>query len=106
MVLAFMSHQAYAISGNTQISLAGNGKFDELAGGVEAMIGKEPMKTADWYALCFAYSRIKRYDKIMGCLDELDKKMTGSDKRTRLFGLDDGTASAFVKRIRAGHCPG
>jgi CHAT domain-containing protein/tetratricopeptide (TPR) repeat protein len=89
---------AYAISGNTQVSLAGAGKFDQLAQGVEEMIGKEPMKAADWHALCFAYSRIKRYSKIIDCLDELDKAMAKPDKRTRLFGLDDGTATAYLMR--------
>ena len=92
---------AMAISGNAQVSLAGAGKFDELAAGLEAMVGKEPMKAGDWHALCYAYSRVKRYAKIMLCLDELDKAMAGRDKRTRLFGLDDGTATAYLMRAEA-----
>ncbi len=95
------SPAAIALSGNAQVALAGAGKFDELAAGVEAMVGKAPMKAADWHALCFAYSRTKRYAKILSCLDELDKAMAGRDKRTRLFGLDDGTATAYLMRAEA-----
>lgn len=99
--LACWSFPALALSGNEQVSLAGSGKFEELAAGVEAMAGKEPMKAADWHALCYAYSRVKRYAKIMWCLDELDKAMAGRDKRTRLFGLDDGTATGYLMRAEA-----
>lgn len=96
--LGLAPFSAAALSGNAQVALAGSGKFDELAAGLEAMVGKEPMKTADWHALCYAYSRVKRYSKIILCLDELDKAMAGRDKRTRLFGLDDGTATAYLMR--------
>ena len=92
---------AWALSGNAQIALAGTGKFDELAAGVEAMVGKEPLKTGDWHALCYAYSRIKRYGKIMECLDQLDRAVAGRDKSTRLFGLDDATAASYLMRAEA-----
>lgn len=92
---------AWALSGNEQISLAGAGKFDQLAQGVEAMIGHEPMKVADWHALCFAYSRIKRYSRIMSCLDSFEKALAGYDRRTRLFGLDDATPTAYQMRAEA-----
>ncbi len=96
-----LGSSAWALSGNAQLALASAGKFDELATGVEAMVGKEPMRAADWHALCYAYSRTKRYGQILVCLDELDKAMAGKDKRTRLFGLDDGTATSFVMRAEA-----
>lgn len=92
---------AWALSGNAQVALAGTGKFDELATGVEAMVGKEPMKTGDWHALCYAYSRIKRYGKIMECLDQLDRALAGRDKSTRLFGLEDATAASYLMRAEA-----
>ena len=71
-LMVWFSLPALALSGNAQISLAGAGKFDELAQGIEQMVGREPMKVADWHALCFAYSRIKRYSRIMDCLDSFD----------------------------------
>ncbi len=101
VLLALLPLHASALSGNEQVSLAGSGKFDELAAGLETLAGREPMKAADWHALCFAYSRVKRYAKITWCLDELDKAMSGRDKRTRLFGLDDGTAASYLMRAEA-----
>ena len=100
-MLGLAAPVALALSGNAQVALAGTGKFEELAKGVEAMVGKEPMKAADWHALCYAYSRIKRYSQILQCLDKLDQAMTGPDKRTRLFGLDDGSATSWLMRSEA-----
>ena len=92
---------ALALSGNDQVSLAGAGKFDQLALGIEQMVGREPMKVGDWHALCVAYSRIKRYSRIMDCLDSLEKALAGRDKRSRLFGLDDATPTAYQMRAEA-----
>jgi CHAT domain-containing protein len=92
---------ALAMSGNDQVSLAGAGQFDKLALGIEQMIGREPMKAADWHALCYAYSRIKRYSRIMDCLDSFEKALAGRDKRSRLFGLDDATPTAYQMRAEA-----
>ena len=100
LVLVFNA-PALALSGNDQVSLAGAGQFDKLAQGIEPMIGHEPMKVADWHALCFAYSRIKRYSRIMDCLDNLEKALAGRDKRSRLFGLDDATPTAYQMRAEA-----
>ena len=100
-LMVWFSLPALALSGNAQISLAGAGKFDELAQGIEQMVGREPMKVADWHALCFAYSRIKRYSRIMDCLDSFEKALSASDKRSRLFGLDDATATAYQMRAEA-----
>jgi tetratricopeptide (TPR) repeat protein len=100
-LLAWASVPALALSGNAQINLAGAGKFDELALGIEQMVGREPMKVADWHALCFAYSRIKRYSRIMDCLDNFEKALSASDKRSRLFGLDDATPTAYQMRAEA-----
>ena len=92
---------AWALSGNEQVSLAGAGKFDQLALGIEQMVGREPMKVADWHALCFAYSRIKRYSRILDCLNNLEKALAGRDKRSRLFGLDDATPTVYQMRAEA-----
>lgn len=90
--------ESHALSGNEQIALAGAGKYEELAERMEADSGKEPMKTADWHALCFAYSKIKRYNKLLPCLDRLEESAKGRDKRTRLFGLDDVTPALHTLR--------
>jgi CHAT domain-containing protein len=91
----------FAIPGTLQVRLAGSGQFDQLASGIEQMVGREPMRTADWHALCYAYSRIKRYSKILECLDEFEKALGGRDKRSRLFGLDDATPTAYQMRAEA-----
>lgn len=93
---------SFALTGNAQINLAGAGKFDELAQGIEQMLERtEPMKVADWHALCFAYSRIKRYSRILQCLDNFEKSLIHHDRRTRLFGLDDATPTVYQMRAEA-----
>lgn len=92
------SGPAQAISGNEQISLAGTGQFEKLATALEQQAAAEPMKVADWHALCYSYFRLKRYDRIFGCLDQMDKALAARDKRTRLFGLDDATPTSLLMR--------
>lgn len=87
-----------ALSGNAQVELAGKGDFDRLAEGLEAQSTTQSMKVADWHALCYAYFRLKRYDKILACLDTLEKSLQTRDKRTRLFGLDDATPTVYLMR--------
>ncbi|WP_342618518.1 CHAT domain-containing protein [Rhodoferax sp. GW822-FHT02A01] len=88
-----------ALSGNEQVSLAGRGAFDELVKGLQAQANAGPMKVADWHALCYGYFKLKRYDQINKCLDSLEAALTTArDKRTRLFGLDDATPTAFLMR--------
>ena len=89
---------AHALSGNEQVALAGTGQFEQLVLALETQSTTQTMKVADWHALCYAYFRIKRYDKIFGCLDQLDKSLVARDKRTRLFGLDDATPTSFLMR--------
>lgn len=92
---------AVAISGNEQFELAAAGKYEELSQRMEADLDKAPMKTADWHALCYAYSKIKRYNKLLPCLDKLETASAGRDKRTRLFGLDDVTPALHTLRADA-----
>ncbi len=92
---------AHAISGNEQFELAAAGKYEELSQRMEADLDKAPMKTADWHALCYAYSKIKRYNKLLPCLDKLETASKGRDKRTRLFGLDDVTPALHTLRADA-----
>jgi CHAT domain-containing protein len=87
-----------ALSGNEQVALAGKGAFEELASGLQAQADAGPMKVADWHSLCYAYHRLKRYDKTNLCLDALEAALRGRDKRTRLFGLDDATPTLYTMR--------
>ncbi len=94
----FVCGSAQGISGNDQVSLAGASQFDQLATALEKQAASEPMKVADWHALCYSYYRLKRYDKIFSCLDQLDKSLVSRNKSTRLFGLDDATPSSLLMR--------
>jgi CHAT domain-containing protein len=96
---AFSSSAYAALSGNEQVSLAGRGAFDELVKGLQPQADTGTMKVADWHALCFGYFKLKRYDQISKCLDSLEAALaTTRDKRSRLFGLDDATPTAFLMR--------
>jgi len=89
-----------ALSGNEQVSLAGRGAFEELALGIQAQAdaGAGTLKVADWHTLCYAYYRLKRYDRIGPCLDSLEGALKGRDKRTRLFGLENATPTVPLLR--------
>ncbi|WP_269532783.1 CHAT domain-containing protein [Chitinimonas sp. BJYL2] len=83
--------QAEVISAHKQFDLASSGQFDELA----RLLGAEPLdklpKMADVHALCFAFGKIKKYDKLEPCLDEMQRRIKIGDKATRFFDLDDAT---------------
>lgn len=96
-VLACTSAGA-TLSGNAQVEMAGSGQFEELAAGLEAQSATQAMKVADLHTLCYAYFRLKRYDKISGCLDRLEQSLSARDKSTRLFGLEDATPTVFLMR--------
>ncbi|MFM8517117.1 MAG: CHAT domain-containing protein [Nevskiaceae bacterium] len=92
-----------AQANNQHFALAATGRFDELARLIEAdeQAASKPLRTADRHALYFAYSKIKRYDKLLPCLDRLEERIRGGDLRTRLLGLDDGTPTVHVMRADA-----
>lgn len=92
---------SHAISGNEQIDLAGAGRYEELRLALEIDAGKAPLKTRDLHALCFAYSKTKRYTKLFQCLDQLQANIAKGDIRTRLFGLDDATPALHLLRAEA-----
>lgn len=99
LLLAPLAAQA----SNQHFALAATGRFDELARLIETdeQASSKPLRTADRHALCFAYSKIKRYDKLLPCLDRLEERIRGGDLRTRLLGLDDGTPTVHVMRADA-----
>lgn len=91
----------HAISGNDQIALAGAGQYEELWRRLEDDQAKAPLRTRDLHALCFAYFKTKRYNKLLPCLERLDANVAAGDRRTRLFGLDDATPAVHLMRAEA-----
>lgn len=100
-LLALQGGVAHALSGNEQVGLAGEGRYEELREGLEKLAARGPLKTRDLHAQCFAYSRTKRYNKLFPCLDRLAGNIAAGDIRTRLFGLDDATPSMHLMRAEA-----
>ena len=97
-----LSYEAVAaLSGNAQIELIGQGRYEALASGLEQDAQRKALKTPDLHALCYAYSKLKRYDKILPCLDQLDRQIAAGDDSARLFGLDDATPSSSLMRAEA-----
>ena len=92
---------AHADSGSQQVQLAANGRFDQLEQLLEAEQARGALKTRDRHALCFAYSKTKRYDRLLPCLDRLADNVRKGDTRTRLLGLDDATPSIHIMRADA-----
>jgi CHAT domain-containing protein len=91
----------HADSGSEQVALAASGRYDQLEQLLEAQLARAPLSTADRHALCYAYSKTKRYARLMACLDALAASIARGDKRTRLFGLDDATPSLGLMRSEA-----
>jgi CHAT domain-containing protein len=98
-VLASMPAQADY--GTDQTEYAATGRFDLIEKQVEALLQKGPIRTRDQHALCFAYSKLKRYDRLLTCLDQLQVLVDKGDKRTRIFGLDDATPAVLLMRAEA-----
>lgn len=84
-----------------QIEMAATGRFDRLEQTLEAQEAAGPLDGKDRHALCYAYSRTKRYDRLMRCLDTLENTFRSGSKRTRLFGLEDGTPTVYIMRAEA-----
>ncbi len=87
--------------GTDAAQLAATGRFDELERLLESEAARGPLATPDQHALCFAYSRIKRYGKLMPCLDRLSEAIRKGPRHTRLFGLDDATPTVHLMRATA-----
>ena len=86
----------HADSSSQQFEFAASGRFDELQKLIEAEETKHPLNTRDRHALCYAYSKTKRYNKLLPCLDKLAENVKKGDLRTRLFGLDDATPTIYI----------
>lgn len=100
-LLLSLSLAAAADTGSLQVQLAANGRFDLLEQLLEREEAQGPLKTRERHALCFAYSKTKRYDRLMACLDKLAENVRKGDTRTRLLGLDDATPTIHIMRADA-----
>lgn len=87
--------------GSKQFEYAASGRFDQLERLMEEEQAKHALNTMDLHGLCFAYSKTKRYDRLMPCLDQLEQNVKKGDTRTRLFGLDDATPAIHTMRADA-----
>jgi CHAT domain-containing protein len=99
--IATASLYAHADYGTDQTGYAGAGRYDLIEKQVEALAKQGPLRTRDQHALCFAYSKLKRYEKLLPCLDQLQVLVAKGDTRTRIFGLDDATPTIHLMRAEA-----
>lgn len=80
---------------------ATRGRFDEIERAVEAAEKTRPLSNQERHALCFAYSKTKRYDRLLPCLDKLEAGLKKGSPRTWLFGFDDASPSVYLMRAVA-----
>ncbi len=92
---------ARADYGTDQTTYAATGRYDLIEKQVEDLAKQGPLRTRDQHALCFAYSKLKRYEKLMPCLDQMQVLIAKGDRRTRIFGLDDATPVLHLMRAEA-----
>lgn len=101
-ILAMLSGPpARADRATEQVALAASGRYDQLEQLLEAQLMKGPLDTRDRHALCYAYSKTKRYARLSACLDQLAINLRRGDKPTRLFALDDATPALGLMRSEA-----
>ncbi|MCB1888498.1 MAG: CHAT domain-containing protein [Rhodocyclaceae bacterium] len=80
---------------------ATTGRFDEIERLIEGVAKKRELSNQERHALCFAYSKTKRYDRLLPCLDALEKGLEDGSPHTWLFGLDDATPVVHLMRAVA-----
>ena len=101
ILLAVAAMGSHADYGTDQTGYAGSGRYDLIEKQVEALAKQGPLRTRDQHALCFAYSKLKRYERLLPCLNQLQALVAKGDRRTRIFGLDDATPSIHLMRADA-----
>lgn len=84
-----------------QVGLAASGRFGQLEKQLEAQAALRLLDTPDQHALCYAYSKTKRYAPLLACLDRLEALLHKGERHTRLFALDDATPSLHIMRADA-----
>ena len=82
-------------------SYATTGRFDEIERAIEAVAAKRELNNQERHSLCFAHAKTKRYDRLLPCLDALEKGLKRGSPRSWLFGFDDSTPSLYLMRATA-----
>ncbi|TXI75381.1 MAG: CHAT domain-containing protein [Dechloromonas sp.] len=101
LMTILVAGKVHADFSSDQIRYASTGRYDLLEQITEQRASERHLTTADRHALCYAYSRVKRYSKLFECLDQLERSIQSGDKRTRLFGLHDATPTVLIMRAEA-----
>ncbi|MDR3322997.1 MAG: CHAT domain-containing protein [Zoogloeaceae bacterium] len=83
------------------MGMAASGRYDQLETTLEKIAAARALDTAERHALCFAYSRVKRYSRLFDCLDALTASIKKGDTETLLFGLSDATPVVNIMRADA-----
>jgi CHAT domain-containing protein len=80
--------------------LIAQGKFGEVVTMLESNESK--LKPIDRFPLCYSLAHARLFSRLYECLDKLEKELrTADDRRSRLFTLEDMTASVFLIRAEA-----
>lgn len=102
LCLAFLPiFSVHADYSTEQVRLAATGRYDLLEQAITEYAATHQLATRDLHALCYAYSKTKRYTQLFSCLDRLDSSIRTGDRRTRLFGLADATPALHIMRAEA-----
>jgi CHAT domain-containing protein len=101
VALVLLASSAWADYGTDQTGFAATGRYDLIEQQLEPMLTKGPLRTRDQHALCLAYAKLKRYDRLLPCLERLQTLVDKGDRRTRIFGLDDATPAIHLMRAEA-----
>ncbi len=95
LTAVFLSGCAYdMVSERDRLQVTGN--YGELARLSEAEAAKRP-STTRLHAQCLAYSKLKRYDKLLDCAERLEANIRGGD--TRLDAREDNPNLAAAYAI-------
>ncbi|CAA7611965.1 Tetratricopeptide repeat domain protein [Candidatus Terasakiella magnetica] len=71
-------------------------RFSELRQVMEAKLGTKPdAPTGDLVYLCFAYAKIRAYDKLFPCIERMETRIRGGD--TKLYWFDFSAAPALLR---------
>jgi CHAT domain-containing protein len=101
LVFAFSSAIAKQPSGEQQIKLIGEGRYEELVERFEFLLDQPKAVAADLHGLCFAYHKIKQYRRLTQCLAQLEMRIRQGDREGRLFGAEDLTPYAAILRAES-----
>lgn len=98
LTLFGLNAQARAPSGEQQIKLIGEGRYEEVAERFDFLLAKPNSAAADLHGLCYALHKIKKYSRLRDCLDHLTKRISHGDVEGRLFGAENLTPYASLLR--------